>query len=321
MPRKSVMIIKHGYSETCDHHVSPIVSFGDVFRCTCLLEDCKGYHVTWITAPDAFDLLTKNHLIDRLILAETPEALPENVGDIPYDIVINLEKQRDWCEFATRLNAQQKYGFKDWSGTGNDCFYPESAAALSKGLERDGFHALQQTLFETIGRQWHGQRYVLGYQPRVQEIYDIGLNYHVGPKWPAKAWPLEHWKQLDGYLGGYAVSWQQSLNSVRHYIDWLAACRMIITTDSLGLHLALGLRKKVIALFGPTSAEQVYMYNCGTKITPLCDRPCMPCFQKKCAYDECCMSHISVEQVLQTVHELMPARSLLPIPDPATLSV
>ena len=92
MSRPSVLIIKHGFSETCDHKVSPIVSYGDVFRCTCLLEDLRGHHVTWITAQAAKDLLAENHLIDDLILADSPEQLPAERIRPRYDSIINLEK-------------------------------------------------------------------------------------------------------------------------------------------------------------------------------------------------------------------------------------
>ena len=60
MVHKSVLIIKHGFSETCDHNVSPIVSYGDVFRCTCLLEAFRDCQVTWISSPVVRDLLEEN---------------------------------------------------------------------------------------------------------------------------------------------------------------------------------------------------------------------------------------------------------------------
>ena len=318
MAKKTVLIIKHGYSETCDKSVSPVVSYGDVFRCTCLLEDFRGYHLTWITAAAAEDLLVNNHLIDLLILADSPEQLDRGQILPYYDIVINLEKQRDWCRFAAELSAETHYGFKDWAATGNDCFYPPSAEALSSALHGQGYQTLQQTLFQTVGREWTGQQYVLGYQPKVIPIYDIGLNHHVGPKWPNKAWPNHLWQELyEGLSQRYAVCWQQSLNSIRHYTDWLASCRLIITTDSLGLHLGLGLRKKIVALFGPTAAQQVYMYGLGIKLTPTCDRACIPCFNPTCNYDQSCMEHITVEMVLEAVEMLVHPKSSSKIYPPA----
>ena len=300
------MIIKHGFSETCDHTVSSIVSFGDVFRCTCLLEDLKGWHVTWITAVAAEDLLMQNHLIDELILADSPHELPAGRIKKNYHTVINLEKQKDWCQFAGSISAVDHYGFKDWAASGDECYYPKSAQALSKALDRNGFQKLQETLFRSVGRQWTGQKYVLGYQPKITPIYDIGLNNHVGPKWPNKVWPDYYWKKLNYELSKkYAVCWQQSLGSIRHYIDWLASCRLIVSCDSLGMHLCLGMKKKVVALFGPTPPQQVYMYGNGIKLTPNCDRACIPCFQSRCEMENCCMEHISVEMVIDAVNDLL----------------
>ena len=312
MAQRKVLIIKHGFSETCDSEVSTIVSYGDVFRCTCLLEDFRDCHVSWVTAVKAEELLVGNHLIDRLILADLPLQLPPGQIEDRYDTVINLEKHRDWCTFAEALSADQKYGFKDWHTGGKDCFYPDSAEALGEGLDRINDTPLQETLFRTVGRQWTGQRYVLGHGSGVLPIYDIGLNYHVGPKWPNKAWPRACWQELHARLSeqNYSISWQQSLGSVRHYIDWLASSRMIVTCDSLGLHLALGLGRKVVSLFGPTIPEQVYMYGLGLKLTPNCDRPCVPCFNRRCIYQDCCMEHIPIDTVTEAVDMLLPRRAV-----------
>ena len=310
--RKTALIIKHGFSETCDHKISPIVSYGDVFRCTCLLESYKGFDVSWLTALAAKDLLAGNHLIDRLILADNPEDIKPGEVLGHYDEVINLEKQRDWCEFAAGLSADKRYGFKDWASTGSEAFYPGSRMALERALKREGYRAFQETLFGTVGQDWTGQRYVLGYRPRVEEIYDVGLNYHVGPKWPTKAWPPARWRELHNQLSnkGFAVSWQQSLNSVRQYIDWIASCRMIITTDSLGLHLGLALNKQMVGLFGATASEQIHMYGQGYKLTPACDRACLPCFQSKCDFEHSCMAFISVDMVLDVVGMLGAGREV-----------
>lgn len=303
MNRKSVLIIKHGFSETCDSGISPIVSYGDVFRCTCLLEDFKDCHVTWISAPQAGDLLTGNHLIDSLILADNPTDVPTDALQPHYQTIINLEKRQDWCDFAAASSADLHYGFKDSTGDriDNYGFFPASAQALA-AYQNTSEHPIQRALFRMCGREWAGQRYVLGYQPRITQIYDIGLNHHVGPKWPTKTWPQHHWQTLHDELSkNYAISWQQSLNSIQHYIDWLASCRLVITCDSLGLHLSLALKKKIVALFGPTPPEQVYMYGCGVKLTPTCQRPCIPCFESTCDKPDPCMEHLTVDMVVEAV--------------------
>lgn len=315
MDRRSVLIIKHGFSETCDHAVSATVSYGDVFRCTCLLEDFKGCHVTWISAKAAEDVLAGNHLIDSLILADTPSEIPPGHMRARYDKIINLEKSRDWRQFAAAFPANLHYGFQNSDGDDASGFFPASAQALAAVFADNPHVPVQHTLFRTCGREWNGQRYVLGYRPRVAPIYDIGLNNHVGPKWPTKVWPDHLWQALYDHLSQhYAVCWQQSLDSVRHYIDWLASCRVIISSDSLGLHLSLALRKKVVALFGPTPAEQVYMYGCGVKLTPTCQRSCIPCFRSQCDFPESCMEHISVDMVVEAVDMLLGAKEVVTEP-------
>lgn len=304
--KRSVLIVKHGYSETCDHNISSTISYGDVFRCSCLLDFYRDHHVTWISAEPARDLLEGNHLIGELILVERPKELPHNIVRSYYDTIINLEKQRDWCEFCESLEAGEKFGFRNWAASDESAYYPKSAAALAEGLERDNYRPLQETLFKSIGQEWSGERYSLGYKPKVKEIYDVGLNCHVGSKWPTKNWPREYWTSLHDRLIAekYAVCWQQSLDSVRQYIDWLASCKTIITCDSLGLHLAIALNKKIVALFGPTPSRQLYLYGLGVKLTPEAEHNCMPCFLPKCLKDQSCMHDISIETVVDTVNML-----------------
>ena len=88
-------------------------------------------------------------------------------------------------------------------------------------------------------------------------------------------------------------------------LSWLASCRLIITCDSLGLHLALALRKKVVALFGPTAPEQIHMYGLGVKLTPTVERACIPCYQTQCQSDNRCMEHITVDMVGDAVDMLL----------------
>lgn len=48
------------------------------------------------------------------------------------------------------------------------------------------------------------------------------------------------------------------VDNIYHYIDWLNKCRIIVSNDSLGLHLVLALKKKVLGLFCPTSDKEVF---------------------------------------------------------------
>jgi len=310
MVRKTVLIIKHGYSDSCDSSFEPMVDCAELLRCTCLLEDFRGWHVTWITAPGGLELLWGNHLIDELYFAEIPGELPGERMQGHYDVVINLEKREDWCEFALKMSADERYGFKNSSETGLGCLFEASARTMKHSIEgEEGDTELhrpyQEKLFGMIGREWKGQRYVLSYAPRVIQIYDIGLNHRSNSDGPARQWPQEYWQELYRQLSKrYAVSWQPQVNKIRSYADWLASCGLIITGDDLGLHLGLALQRKVVAMFGPTVPEEVYMYGQGIKLTPMSERPCHACQQEQCDWGGSCMENIPVDMVVEAVEML-----------------
>jgi heptosyltransferase-2 len=44
-------------------------------------------------------------------------------------------------------------------------------------------------------------------------------------------------------------------------MEWIASCRILVSSDSLGLHIALALGIPVVGLFGPTSAKEVHFYG------------------------------------------------------------
>jgi heptosyltransferase-2 len=110
----------------------------------------------------------------------------------------------------------------------------------------------------------------------------------VGNKWPSKVWPIEHWRQLEEQLkDDYSISWQEGLTNMEEYFDWIHRCRLIVTNDSFGLHLAIAMKKKVIALFSSTSSRELCLYGLGTVVTA---RNCLcadgPCHQPQCRLSE-----------------------------------
>lgn len=96
------------------------------------------------------------------------------------------------------------------------------------------------------------------------------------------------------------------LKNIYKYIDWLNSCKLIVSNDSLGLHLGLALKKKVVGLFGPTSEKEVYFYKRGEAIVPEKDLKCRSCFEANCLkYDNSCIDLISPEQVYDSIKQLL----------------
>ena len=96
------------------------------------------------------------------------------------------------------------------------------------------------------------------------------------------------------------------MDNIEAYIDWINSCRLIVTNDSLGLHIALALGKKVVALFGPTKANEVDEHDGMIKLTPDVNWDCMPCLAASCHNPEgLCIEHISQDRVVDAVNKLL----------------
>lgn len=91
--------------------------------------------------------------------------------------------------------------------------------------------------------------------------------------------------------------------SLKYFQALLGCCDLIVTGDSLGMHLALASGAKVVALFGPTCAAEIEMYNRGEKIvSPL---KCAPCYRPDCEESPTCMDAITVDMVMGAVKRLI----------------
>jgi heptosyltransferase-2 len=266
MKKTKILIIKLGYSETLDAEIGRHVSLGDVLRTTPILSALKNKyqnsHMSWLVSEQAEPLIHGNDYIDRVLVWD--QFVPFQLLSEKFDLVINLEKVPGICALSDKIEAWNKYGFRFNSETGHYDGYEQGLEFIDyinqKEIGKSSNDCWQKSLIELLGLKWNNQNYSLGYKPKSKEIYDIGLNFEVGKKWPQKAMPIEKWELLAKKLEkkDFRVSWQEGLNSLYDYIDWINSCRVIITQDSLGLHLALALNKRVIALFGPTSSNEVY---------------------------------------------------------------
>jgi heptosyltransferase-2 len=119
---------------------------------------------------------------------------------------------------------------------------------------------------------------------------------------------MQHWKELESLIPDqYSISWQQGLEDMEEYYEWINSCRLIVTNDSFGLHIAIALKKKLICLFGPTHHKENYLYELGVSLYPenfCCDE--FPCRVHKCIkYEESCMSLIAPSLVLTQIENLL----------------
>lgn len=307
--KEKILIVKLGFTETIDKMVSTDnISLGDVFRTTAMLHLFKRDNVTWLTTKEAAPLLVNNPFIERLLVYDLTSTL--QLKSEHFDVIVNLEKVPGVCALTDSIHAWKRYGFRFDVKKGTAEAYEHAYEVLANSddpsLRRKMKKHWIEMLYEMIGTKWDGEGYALGYKPVTKEKVDIGFNINVGKRWPNKAWPEENWKELEKLIGKkYSITHQQSLGNINGYIDWLNSSRLIITNDSLGLHLAIALGKNVIAMFGPTSEKEVFLFNRGVIIKPSKKLKCMPCFNTICKYDKSCMHYIKPETIYRHIVKLL----------------
>lgn len=306
---KKILIIKLGYSETLDKEIGTTTSLGDVLRTTVILNYFKDDDISWLVDEKAYPLLEGNPFIKRILIFNLESVL--QLLRERFDTVINLEKGPSICAFSDSINAWRRFGFRFDADHGVAQAYDgaEKVLGLCFDLEKKkgNIKFWQHTLVSMIGKKWiEKQEYILGYRPHSLVKYDVGFNWVAGDKWPNKTWPKKRWKKLEGLLKKkYAISWQKGLSNLYEYIDWINSCRLIVTNDSLGMHLAIALKKRIIVLFGPTSSREVCLYGRGVKILPNVPYGCVPCLDTQCIQKTHCMEFIKPEEVKDEIVKLL----------------
>ena len=319
---RRILVLKTGYSETLDRHdAGRIVSLGDILRTTPLLHVFRHDHVTWVTDESAMPLLNGIEEIDRLIGFTSESA--NTLGSEQFDVVINLEKDPELCTLAESVQAGHRCGFMasaDSDG-GEEPSGGIARACRDLGARQRNRKPLQQLLFETIEADWAGEEYILGHDAAVTNDYDVALNTDVGRKWPTKKWPSWCWDDLESMLSdaGYTVTRQDKQSPhvytrVMHYIEWLDCASLVVTADTLGLHVTLALKKPVVAMFGPTPCHEVHLYGRGVALLPDPWPQCAPCMSPHCQAERHCMEDIRPDVVFRQVERTLHASQTPSLP-------
>ena len=303
-----ILLIKTGYSETLDADPCPpggpwTPSLGDVLRTTVVLDVLADHSLAWLVDERAAPLLRGIPEIDSLVTCTDPRELGE-LDVAAFDRVINMEKVPELCALEEKRGKAEWHGFGLDRGAGRFIATPEWAWALElcRDRERKRRHRdpWGKVLVEALGHEWTGQRTRIGSRPSDRPTAAVGLNHKVGAKWPTKEWPATAWQELASQLSasGASVSWQRGFDDLEEYIAWIDSCATLITTDSLGLHIALALEKPVVVIYGPTHAHEAYLYDRGVRVAAE-DFSCHPCLSATCDAPVHCLSALETQCVFE----------------------
>lgn len=82
-------------------------------------------------------------------------------------------------------------------------------------------------------------------------------------------------------------------------------CRVLVTGDTLGMHVGLAVKTRVVAIFGSTQPHEIEMFGRGEKVITQIE--CAPCYKRACDIHPSCMELITPDTVLQAVRRQLAA--------------
>jgi ADP-heptose:LPS heptosyltransferase len=106
-------------------------------------------------------------------------------------------------------------------------------------------------------------------------------------------------REIRRLSGGAAVETPTD-EGLRRGILYEACCDLVVTGDSLGMHIAIGLKKTVIVWFGLSCGAEIELYGRGKKIFPGPD--CSPCWKRACD-DPKCIAGLDLKAMASAVLE------------------
>jgi ADP-heptose:LPS heptosyltransferase len=202
-------------------------------------------------------------------------------------------------------------------------------------IKRQGNRTYQEMMTDIVGLSGCTHRYVFqlieeecergkGFLRKLGVDFSkpvVGLNTGAGRRWELKQWREEGYLELIDrmakkrpvqfvLLGGPEERERHKRlvsrsnvpvidagcdNPVRQFASFVGLCDLIITGDTLAMHLALAQNRRTIVLFGPTSAPEIELYGLGEKVVPNMD--CLGCYKQKCDFVPNCMDLITTDLV------------------------
>jgi len=92
-------------------------------------------------------------------------------------------------------------------------------------------------------------------------------------------------------------------NPLPQFASLLNLVDVLITGDTLALHVGLALRKKIVSYFGPTAPWEIDLFGMGEKI--IAPVECIACYRSTCDKKQKCSDLVSIEAIMDAVHSMV----------------
>jgi heptosyltransferase-2 len=200
----------------------------------------------------------------------------------------------------------------------------------------------QQLIFDALGFKEKYGEYAIHFSPKYVSHGEqltkqwginngrpiIGLNTGAGRRFATKRWEINGFieladrltKDLDAHvllLGGpeeiernreiASKTKRPVINSgcnhtLKEFMGLINQCHLIVTGDTLALHLAIALKKLIVTFFGSTCHQEIDLYGRGKKLVTTVD--CAPCYRGSCE-TMYCMKNLSADEVFNACKETL----------------
>lgn len=87
---------------------------------------------------------------------------------------------------------------------------------------------------------------------------------------------------------------------IRNGACFMSISDIVVTGDSFGMHLAIALKKYVIAWFGLSCWNEIDLFDRGEKLIPA-GLQCAPCWKKECPYNLECIKMIDLRKITELI--------------------
>ena len=302
--------------------------------------------VTWVVAPISVDVLAGNPLIKRIwpfgkdvfgrIMAERFDAVI-NLDLSPVSLALAAmafarKKQGYWIDEKRVVHGSNEYARRWLQASAFDDVKKANTHTYQWWMA----HILElkrsdDPIFVPLTPEAQAKARVFARRHGLLKGTVVGINPGAGGRWKLKRWttrgyiylinalhaagcnvvllggPEEHAliALLMNRCRGKAVN-AGTDNTLPDFFALLNLCDVVVCGDTMALHAALGLKKRVLAIVGPTSSAELEMYGQGLKVVPA--MPCVCCYKPLCDKKPTCMDALSPMMVLRALQELMKER-------------
>lgn len=286
-------------------------AMGDVLRTTSILNVLDG-PVTWVTRQASLPLLEKSPGIAELL---TLEDAPTVLQGRKFDFVACLDDEPEACALVDLVQWKDRTGayMQDGSVKYTDSAAPWNDMGLlsrfgkekADELKRLNTRSFQEFLFGMFGKTFQGEEYLTGWELQVAPRRRIGIEMRADARWRWKRW-IQYPALAERLLKEHCeVFFFEQRSDLRDFIDDVNSCGLVVTGDTLTMHIALALQKRVISVFGPTSAPEIHGYDRMTSVVSPIE--CISCYLKDCDKDPNCMDLIPLETMHNAVLQALEA--------------